>query len=700
MSSNTVSITLTVDEASALKAWTSQQAAVEKLKNRLKDLELKKDPLAPIQAGAAASLRTLGGVVTALTGIGSVISGIVAVANQLKAEYQNLKSRQSAAAGTNVEYGAEVTRAIASTKGYITAPEMEALIKKGSIGTGMAPAVVAQNYNAVFTTVGPRNKAEALSAMDVADSALIQYPGEAPETIADVTQVTAHNKRAFNLSTQEALGYQQQAQNVSPVKNIANFANNVAGKLSALALAGDMSAAESAAFSGTMAQAGGDREGATSIMAAITMANEMKERLPKLKTNQERLDYFRSNPAAAKAYFEGGVIDGKQFNPAETGRSIYKPHIQQLFDPNSPISKEYQANLNSFGGKKEWAADIERVRNEIDRSPSVQIAKAQRQGESLAKQVQIEDTSGAMTAVARQIVADMSKAIGDSDLDQQLNAIDFELNAGISEESPIKKAASLLRYKSNKMKYGEIVDDGFGNEYYRDTRSQKQIDSAAKKAESLDAAEQRLLKIEQDFEKTRFLKKAEPAVDRLRTARDMLQEGKTPGNLKEILVETDREIRRIANEGSESAPDLGKELIGTQTNLVNEINALQKNGPGVIADPKKARQSIEAANQSITAAQQDGQVTPGELAGIKEQFATAERETTAVQSDAKSTKEAPGIGREMALLLEQFNKLTMALEKNSAVTAQASAVPASKPQSTPSPPVARTVPVTSLQSKG
>lgn len=485
------------------------------------------------------------------------------------------------------------------------------------------------------------------------------------------------------------------------MKNIANFANNVAGKLSALALAGDMSAAESAAFSGTMAQAGGDREGATSIMAAITMANEMKERLPKLKTNQERLDYFRSNPAAAKAYFEGGVIDGKQFNPAETGRSIYKPHIQQLFDPNSPISKEYQANLNSFGGKKEWAADIERVRNEIDRSPSVQIAKAQRQGESLVKQVQIEDTSGAMTAVARKIVDDLSKAVGDSDLTQKLNAIDFEANAGINEESPIQKAASLLRFKSTKMKRGpELVDDGFGNEYYRETRTQDQIDSDKQKSESLDAAEQRLLKIDQDFQKGRFLKKAEPAVDRLRAARDMLQEGKTPGNLKEILVETDREIRRIANEGSESAPDLGKELIGTQTNLVNEINALQKNGPGVIADPKKARQSIEAANQSITAAQQDGQVTPGELAGIKEQFAAAERETTAVQSDAKSAKDAPGIGREMALLIEQFNKLTMALEKNSAVTAQASAVPASKPQSTPSPPVARTAPVTSLQSKG
>lgn len=705
MASNTVSITLTVDEASALKAWTSQQAAVEKLKNKLKDLELKKNPLAPLQAGAVESLKFLRDAMAAITGIGGAISGVVMLANQLKSEYQNLKSRQASAAGTNVDYGAEITKAIASTRAYITAAEMENLTKKGSMDTGASPAVVAQNYNAAFTTVGPRTKAEALDAMGVANATLIQYPGEAPDTIADVTQVAAQNKREFGLTTQEALGYQQQAQNVSPVKNLANFANNVAGKLSALAKAGDMSAAESAAFSGTLAQAGGDREGATSMMAAFTMVSEMKERLPNLKTNQERLDYFRNNPEASKAYFEGGVINGKKFSPAETGRSVYRPHVQQLFDPQSQISQEYQANLQSFGGKKEWAADIERVRAEIGRSQSVQIAKAQRQGEATVQQLQIEDTSGAMTAVARKIVQDVSKTVGDSDLTQKLNAIDFEVNAGMSEEQPLQLAAQRIREKSKKLKQvGELVDDGFGNEYVRENRTKDQIEQDLKKAESLDAAEQRLVQIDRDFQKARFIKKAEPQINSLRESRDMLKEGKEPRNLQEILVTSDKEIRRIASESSEYTPDAGKELINTQAELVNEIMGLQKNVRAKVApvpgNPDRVKRSIQEADQSITAAEQDGKITPEEMAGIRDNFTAAEKENKSAQSNPSALKDAPALAKEMAALSAKFDKLVMALEKNTTVTSQNSAANAGKPQSTPSPPVARTVPVTSLQSKG
>lgn len=504
MANNTVAITLTIDEANALKAWTNQQAAVEKLKQKLAALKAPENPLGSVQAGAMKAMSTLGQVAVALTGIGSVIAGIMALANQLKAEYENIKSRQSAASRVNIDYGKEITRAVAATKGEIRAPEMERLVSRGSQATGLAPTIIAQNYNAVFTTAGPRNKQEALGAMEVADAVAMQYPGEDAQTIADVTQVTAHNKRAFGLTTQQALGYQQQAQNVSPVKNTANFANNVAGKLSALALAGDMSEAEAAAFSGTLAQAGGDREGATSMMAAITMANEMKERLPNIKTHAERLAYFQNNPRAQRAYFEGGTIEGKKFNPAETGRSIYRPHVAEMFNPNSQISTEYNANLQSFGGKAEWERGAATVRSAVAESQSVQVGMAQRQFEAVTQQLQIDDASGAMASVVRDGIKNILQASGATDIEQKYSQAVFEMNTGFGSDGALESAIADLRGREEGLLQtytSSYVSAGVGapGSEARSYKSPEQIESDKKKAQRIAAARARLEKIKTDF---------------------------------------------------------------------------------------------------------------------------------------------------------------------------------------------------------
>lgn len=578
MANNTVAITLTIDEANALKAWTNQQAAVEKLKQKLAALKAPENPLGPIQAGAMKAMSTLGQVVVALTGISGVIAGIMALANQLKAEYQNLKQAQQNAASTNVDYAKELASAIRSTGGQFGGAEMDMLIAKGAKNTGQTPATVAAAYNAVFTAIGPRNKEEALGAMTTAENVLQQYPEQDPMTIKQLSAVTAQNKRVFGLDDQQALGYQQKAQNVSFVKDVSSFASNVAGKLSAVAKSGDFTAAEAGALTGTLSQMGGDLEGATSTMAALTMGAELKERLPQFKTGRERLKFMQDNPELQKAYLEGGKFPGtaKPFPAAETGRSIYKPHVLDLFNKQSQVAQEFEKNVTSYGTAQDWGAEAANVRKQVNAAPSIQIAAAQRQGEASNKQLQLRDTQGAMAAVSRKIAEDLAKSAGETDLAQKISTLEFEFNTGFGAGSPLDEVVRQIDEKRNSYnERGSLIDDGFGNEYYRGP-SPQQYEVNQEKSAILEDARNKLLTISEDFEKSKVLKKAEPVFGEIRNIRDALKAGVEPKDTDKILQEADRKVRRLAVESQGASDTAGNELVKTMTELANEIKQLRE----------------------------------------------------------------------------------------------------------------------------
>lgn len=578
MANNTVAITLTIDEANALKAWTNQQAAVEKLKQKLAALKAPENPLGPVQAGAMKAMATLGRVAVAITGIGSVIAGIMALANQLKAEYQNLKQAQQNAASTNIDYAKELASAIRSTGGQFGGAEMDALIGKGAKNTGQTPATVAAAYNAVFTAIGPRNKEEALGAMTTAENVLQQYPEQDAMTIKQLSAVTAQNKRVFGLNDQEALGYQQKAQNVSFVKDVSAFASNVAGKLSAVAKSGDFNAAEAGALTGTLSQMGGDLEGATSTMAALTMGAELKERLPQIPSGIERLRYMQDHPELQKAYLEGGKFPGtaKPFPAAETGRSIYKPHILDLFNKQSQVAQEFEKNVASYGGAADWSKEAANVRQQVNAAPSIQVAAAQRQGEASNKQLQLRDTQGAMAAVSRKIAEDLAKSAGETDLAQKISTLEFEYNTSFGTGSPLDEVVRQIDEKRKAYnERGSLVDDGFGNEYYRGP-SPQQYEVNQEKSSILEDARNKLLTISEDFEKSKVMKKAEPVFGEVRNVRDALKAGVEPKDTDKILQEADRKVRRLAVESQGASDTAGNELVKTMTELANEIKQLRE----------------------------------------------------------------------------------------------------------------------------
>lgn len=574
-----MSITLTIDEAAALKTWTSQQQAVEKLKKKLSELEVKKDPLAPLQAGALKAGVFLKDALVSIVGIGTALGGVMAFASQLKAEYENIKSRQQGAATTNIDFSKELSRGIRATGGSVTAQEFEAMVNAGSKSTGHKPITVAQAYNAAFTALGPRNKQEVQEGTATADAVLQQYADEDPQTIKQLIAVTAQNRRVFGLTDQQSLGYQQKAQNMSFVKDVAAFATNVAGKLSAVSKSGDFTAAESGSLTGALSQAGGDLEGATSTMAALTFGAELKERLPFIPTGAGRIQYMQQNPAEAEAYFSGGMIGGKEFAPAETGRSIYKPHIRDLFNSKSQVATEYEKNKQAYGGAADWEREAASMRKEVQSVRSVQVTNAQRAVDTGGEQLQIQDTAGAIAAVTRTGLADTLKKAGESDLAQKISAMSFEYNTSLGTQGPVEQMASELDRRARPLRSTKttVLDAATGVEEEYD-KSPQQLFEDKQKADSLDQMRQTLLRANEDIQKARILQQAEPALGQLRESKAKYEAG---GMTPEERAAEDakvskatREVQALTRQTTTSGT-ASNELLTTMDPLIQAINALK-----------------------------------------------------------------------------------------------------------------------------
>lgn len=657
-SGQNVAITLTIDEANALKAWTSQQNAVETLKKRLATLELKKDPLAPMVAGAKNALGTLSQCIVAITGIGGAISAVTAIANQLKVELANVQKRQGGAAGAHGEFAVEMASLIRAAGSFVPGPEMEQMVLKMSRQTGQSELDAAKAVNAAFTARGPKSKEDVIARAEEAQSVLDQYPEQGGEVKGKVTAVVAQNKAAFDLTTQEAIGFQQKAQNASAVKNVDAFVSNVAGKLSGIALAGDLSGAETGALTGAMSQAGLDQEGATSTMAVATAVKELKERLPNLKDFDARLKFMQSDPANVKKYMEGGTFNGKDFPAAETGRSLYQPHVAALFDPKSKIAKEYESNKQEYGNKVDWAKTAVQMRDAVASVPSFQLAKAKRAGEATQMQIQIDDAAGAAAKEGRDALLKNLEAVGETDIAQKLAAVAFEYNSSLGEKGPFTEAARQLNDKADeyeKANVTEMADDGFGNEFERVThvKTDEQARTDKTKGKRLRELAASMLTIEKDLRTSVVNRNAEAGLFDAREAVDNFEKDQTP--TQEEAAATRAKLRessipaKAANRFENSLPG-DKERDRTSRDRLKKFETEQQRFEDLVKT-SDARTKVNAAGEAVKGLQSDQTPTEQERADV-----------LAKLDSAKATAEAGRSAGGSADLVAMFGKLSESID--------------------------------------
>lgn len=423
-SDQSIGITLTANSTGVEQALGKLATGLDRTIDKLNKLEkaskgatkATEDGLA---SGAAQALKFAG----AITGIGGAIGGMLAIVNQIKREYDNMVSRQKEAAGTQVGFETQLAEAVRNAAGLLTGEEVKKETLRIAEKTAADPAAVASALSSTLSAVGPTNKAEAQQAFAATEAAMKFAPEMSGPDIAALAGTAVDIAKRTGATPEQAIGFMQNIGGVARVPSLQNLSGNVAPAV--------MSVKQ---FGGSMEDAGGlvsaltqgmaDTEGRISGTAAIGLAEQLRERLPKLADTRSRIDAIASNPALYKAFFQGGVFGGKKFEPASFEKKALAS-VEQVLTEGSMLNQAFKGGAAKIGdvqgaGQKTYDDLLKEV-NSVTFT-----GRAQRVFSSATKGQQILDAKGGITSVNREGLQAYLKAMGESDFSQRLDAMLFE----------------------------------------------------------------------------------------------------------------------------------------------------------------------------------------------------------------------------------------------------------------------------------
>lgn len=451
MSDNDVTIQFTVQDAQAFKAWQRQQAAAAKMKKELDALKNSGNAAGKAMLAAAgnAGKQALAGV-AALTGVGGAVSALMLIADQMRKEIANIRSRQAEAGNTQVDLGNRMLGAARKFTGTLTPKEVRSEILQAAERTGQDPGKIADVMAYGAAAKGPTTKEQAHEVMAASEAVVNFYPEVDDETAKIMTKSVLDIMNRFKLNSKEALGLVQKLDQAHHSAEPLDLATHAAPAVSGVAAFGG-SAQESLALVSVLSQAMMDN-GAESGTAAEKMAGQLRERLPEkttgLKTTFERIKYLRDHPKEGLAYLEGGTIAGVKHTPADFGRSGARTHIEGLIGQNKETGYQYANMLDiekNAGGKPEWVDTHKTMLTDIESNPEQIQAKLKRRLQSGSTQIQLANMAGGTGGISREGLQQLLKDAGLSDIEQQASMVKFEANTGVGKFKPIEETARQLR---------------------------------------------------------------------------------------------------------------------------------------------------------------------------------------------------------------------------------------------------------------
>lgn len=590
MANNTVAITLTVDEANALKAWTNQQQAVDKLKQKLSQLKAPDNPLGSVQAGAVKALSTIGQVTVAITGIGSAMAGVMAFANQLKTEYKALVDAQNRASGANIRLAKEL-EGVMSNLPVGTDPGMaQRKMERGAAAAGIPVTQFANAFSnvAAAATIELPTNADIDPIVERTVKVVQQFPRSSSEDQKTIGGAVGDlQKTEEKLNDAEALGFMVSYGLVSRSPDIGPIAKyGMPGAIKGTSYGADL--ASSAAFSGHMSQAAIDAGLEVSSAAGWKVAKGLQERFPDLQDFNARLQYVQNQPGLARKLVDGYTDPkGKKWGPMEMGHGAAEAAFVETATAGTPAAQQYQEALRTMGNRNTWIKAAEDKRRANERLPSAAIAKADMQMKASAESAQINNTQGAMTAVAREGLAATLAEIGETVLSQQLAKIGFEMNAGIMETDPLGEVASQMQGRAKDLRRtytSSYVSAGVGapGSEARSYKSPEQIERDAKRAEILENMAQKTMAIREDAQTAALMQKAVPVFEKFGPIKEQLYKGKalSPEETQQQELEfgnIDRQARKLASKASsEGDSKAANELMKAVVEMTNELRATRE----------------------------------------------------------------------------------------------------------------------------
>ena len=450
--SNQIVIQFSVEDAAAFKAWQRQQQAAARMKKELDALKKSGNQAGQaLIAGAQNAGRQALSAVAALTGIGGAVSAIMAVANQLKVEVANIRSVQSEAGGTQIDFGKALAQAVKNIGGAMDPVKFRQAIIDAAARAGVSESKMATVVGAAAAGVGTNNEADVKAVISSAELVAKAYPEleQAEQGIAalGVTSI----KRAAGLSDQEAigLGLQGAAQHKSDTTQ--KFVTNVLGDVPKL-MDLNTTAQEAMGILSTFSQLMGDVEGSTSGTAAIVTLKELAERFPEIPTAMERIKKVQSSPEEFKKYMEGGEYHGRKFGEASMGRGDAYTTVRGLMRGNSKQVDDLKERTAAIGGKDKWTAATEANSKALDSLFEVVQNRIDNTLKSATAGVQVANMSGGAGGIARDNLQQILKAAGLSDLEVNASIAKFEWNTGLGGKLANQEVVRQLTAQASDMK--------------------------------------------------------------------------------------------------------------------------------------------------------------------------------------------------------------------------------------------------------
>jgi hypothetical protein len=365
----TVSITLTIDEANALKAWGSQHQQIDSIGRKLRGLKSADNPLGSLTAGAKNAMSALGSLTAAITGIGSALAGVIAIANQVKNEVANLQNQQADAGKIHVEMAPALTEATANMGGLLTANQIQFRSQEMGKRLNQSPGKLQRGMAAAGAALGPTTDEEAEAVQDTVEQTSAAFPLADEQVFADMVKSVAGLQKNYGISAKEAIGaVLATAQNSAVVKE-KDIAAHIAPTISTISRVGATKAnptaggtlQESAGLIGAITNLSEDKGGETSKTTAVAFASELNKRIGHLATGYlKQVEYLENNPKVEETFWKGGTIGGKKFTGApSTGdaknESLLMMMTKKDTDANKELHKPHDSARANQPGGRSWS---------------------------------------------------------------------------------------------------------------------------------------------------------------------------------------------------------------------------------------------------------------------------------------------------------------------------------------------------------
>lgn len=413
MAADTIQIELTADDAKAQSAWARQIAHIEAFEATLDRAGKKAADVGDSNAEQGEeALSSFAKVATAVIGVGSLMEAWSLAASLVASEINNAIDRQKAAATVALDLpaaqrqlfaniGANSTEIGATAKERNTAALGMASQLSTDTGADLKTATEALS-NAFSARQGDDTTHDAYAAA-VAGVKASPDDAETAKTLgAAALRLRAGDK---DITPEQAIGYMTEAGAMLPIENTQDVATNLPRVVAATKLAGG-DEKFAASLYGAATTTGVDVSGDPGATFVTKFLGDLKKAVPESGSPEDQIKILQGDKKRGEKFFKGDF------------EARFKPFVESLIT-NGDAADQFTGNMAKAKSFAESGPAYQEGIDAANVSPQIMLARTKRILAATKEREQIADIGGATASVAREGLADIAKASGDSALEQR-----------------------------------------------------------------------------------------------------------------------------------------------------------------------------------------------------------------------------------------------------------------------------------------